>query len=165
MKRISVSACLIIPVLATAAAASAHKAALKPTSTGTQKVKVFLVALDDKGKRGKKIGCDDSLVAVTRTIKPTSSVLRAAVEELLLMPANYNADLGNYWQGENLKVKKITLKAGVATIEITGEGPRVAGICDVPRITEQIEATARQFSSVKKVKVLINGEPLAERIR
>jgi hypothetical protein len=38
--------------------------------TGSRKptqIKVYLVALADNGKSGKKIGCDDSLVAVTQT--------------------------------------------------------------------------------------------------
>ena len=56
----------------------------------TRKVKVYLVALDDKGKKGKKIGCDDSLVAVTRTIKATASPLKAALEELLVAEAREN---------------------------------------------------------------------------
>jgi ABC-type uncharacterized transport system substrate-binding protein len=42
---------------------------------------------------------------------------------------------------------------------------RVAGICDEPRITEQIEATAKQFPTVKTVRVFINGIPLKEAIR
>jgi len=32
----------------------------------TQEIKVFLVAVGDKGKMGKRIGCDDSLVPVAR---------------------------------------------------------------------------------------------------
>jgi hypothetical protein len=35
------------------------------------------------------------------------------------------------------------------------------GVCDTPRITSQIEETARQFPSVKTVKVFINGTPLS----
>jgi len=72
--------------------------------------------------------------------------------------------LGNYWKGSDLKVKSVSLKRGTATIWITGT-LTVAGICDEPRITEQITATARQFSSVKRVRVFVNGTPLREAIR
>jgi len=40
----------------------------------------------------------------------------------------------------------------------------VAGICDEPRITEQIEATAKQFPTVKRVRVFVSGSPLKEAI-
>lgn len=131
-----------------------------------QQVNVFLVALGDNGKIGKKFGCEDSLVPVKRTIKPTRSPLKAALQQLLSIPADYpeNPRLHNYWKGRNLRLKSVLLRKGVATILISGE-IFVAGICDEPRIIEQIEATSRQFASVKKVKVLVNGRPLAEVIR
>lgn len=136
-----------------------------PTAATTQQIKVYLVAVNDKGKKGKKIGCDDSLVAVTRTIPSTQAPLKAALEELLSIPHEYNKELGNYWWGKDLKLKSVSITDGVATIKISGEGPYVAGICDEPRITEQIEETAKQFPTVKKVEVFVNGKPLKEAIR
>jgi spore germination protein GerM len=123
------------------------------------------VAIGDKGKKGKKIGCDDSLVPVTRTVKSAGEPLKATIEELLAIPHEYSKELGNYWWGKNLKVKSVSIADGVATINISGEGPFVAGVCDEPRITEQIEETARQFPAVKKVKVFVNNKTLAEAIR
>ncbi|HEY0003204.1 MAG TPA: GerMN domain-containing protein, partial [Pyrinomonadaceae bacterium] len=134
---------------------------------GVNEVKVYLVALDDKGRMGRKIGCDDSLVPVTRRIKATAAPLRAALEELLSIPQDYaeNPQLHNFWRGRNLRLKSVSIRARVATIHISGEGPFVAGVCDEPRITGQIEATARQFPSVKRVRVFVNGRTLAEAIR
>ena len=139
-----------------------YPAALSKTST----IKVFLVAVGDSGKIGRKIGCDDSLVAVTRTIKATPAPLKAALEELLSIPEEFDSNgqqLGNYWKGTALKLKSVALKNGVATIEITGH-IFVAGICDEPRIEEQIKATAKQFPTVKSIKVAINGIPLRKAI-
>lgn len=133
----------------------------------TTSVKVYLVAVGDNGKNGKKIGCEDSLVAVNRTIEPTSAPLKAALDELLSMPEEQNEggqQLGNFWKGSDLKVKRVSLKAGTASIWITGT-LTVAGICDEPRITEQITATARQFPTVKRVKVYVNGVTLRQAIR
>jgi hypothetical protein len=130
-----------------------------------EEVDVYLVAVGDNGKKGIKIGCDDSLVGIQRKIKPTVAPLRAAIEELLSIPREYSKELGNYWQGKDLKLKDVKIAEGVATIHITGEGPFVGGICDEPRITEQMEKTAMQFSSVNSVKVFVNDKPLAEAIR
>jgi hypothetical protein len=135
------------------------------TGPTTQDVKIYLVAVGDNGKKGKKIGCEDSLVAITRTVKSAGEPLKAAIEELLAIPHEYSKELGNYWWGKNLKVKSLAIADGVATINISGEGPFVAGVCDEPRITEQIEETAKQFPTVKKVKVFVNNKTLAEAIR
>jgi hypothetical protein len=134
------------------------------TAPASREVKVYLVALDDGGKTGRKIGCGDSLVPLTRTIKADGEPLKATIEELLSVPHQYNERLGNYWWGENLKVSGVSLRGGVATIRITGR-LFVAGICDEPRIEEQIKETARQFAGVRRVRVLVNGRALSEAIR
>jgi hypothetical protein len=129
-----------------------------------REVKVFLVALDDKGKRGRRIGCDDSLVPVTRTVAAGGAPLKAAIEELLSVPREYEGGLGNYWAGENLRVQSAVISAGVATVRVRGTLP-VAGVCDEPRIEEQIKATARQFRGVRSVRVFLNGQRLSDAIR
>ena len=131
--------------------------------TAGREVKVFLVALDDKGRRGRRIGCDDSLVPVTRTVR-AGDLLKAAVEELLLIPREYEGGLGNYWAGEGLRVQSAAIAAGVATIRIGGTLP-VAGVCDMPRIEEQIKSTALQFRGVRSVRVFLNGQRLSDAIR
>ena len=124
-------------------------------------VKVFLVAVGDNGK----MGCEDSLVAITRSVKPTAAILKSAVQELLNLPRNYNGKLENFWGGSNLKIKSVTLKKGIATIRLTGDGPMIGGVCDEPRITLQIEETAKQFSTVKRVKIFVNNQTLAQVIK
>lgn len=131
-----------------------------------REVKIFLVALEDGGRRGRRVGCGDSLVSVTRAVNaPGGSVLQAALEELLSAPHEYDARLRNFWRGNNLRVAGVTLRNGLATIRITGEGPFVAGVCDAPRIEEQIRATARQFPTVRRVSVLVNGRRLESVLR
>lgn len=130
----------------------------------TREVKVYLVAVGDAGKAGRKIGCDDSLVAVTRSVKNDGAPLKAAVRELLSMPHEYEGGLGNYWFGERLRVTGATISRGTATIRIAGK-LYVAGVCDEPRIEEQIKETARQFPGVRRVNVFVDGRPLAQVIR
>lgn len=132
----------------------------------SQAIMIYLVALGDNGKTGKKIGCDDSLIAVTRNIKKTTSPLTAAIRELLLIPQHPEGspNLENFWKGNNLKVRSVSLVNGTATIRLSGQ-VFVAGVCDEPRIQSQIEATARQFRTVKNVRVFLGKQTLAEAIR
>ena len=132
----------------------------------SQAIKVYLVAVGDNGKTGKKIGCGDSLVAVTRTIKKTPAPLTAALRELLLTPQHPDGSpkLENFWKGRNLKVTSVSIRNHTATIHISGE-VLVAGVCDEPRIESQIQETARQFPTVKRVRVFIGNRTLAEAIR
>ena len=148
-------------VLSTAAAVEARG---QRRRSDTREVKVYLVSVGDAGRAGRKIGCDDSLVAVTRTVRNDGSPLRAAVRELLSMPREYEGGLGNYWFGERLRVTGATISRGTATIRIAGR-LYVAGVCDEPRIEEQIKETARQFAGVRRVNVFVNGRPLARVIR
>jgi hypothetical protein len=132
----------------------------------TQAIKVYLVALGDDGRTGKKIGCGDSLIAVTRSINKTSAPLIAALRELLLTQPQSEGgqQLENFWKGRNLEVKSVLVRNGTATIRISGE-VFVAGICDEPRIQSQIEATALQFTTVKRVSVFLGKQTLANAIR
>jgi hypothetical protein len=129
-------------------------------------VKIYLVAVGDNGKRGKKTGCDDSLVPVTRRVSDTGAPLRAALQELLSMPPEPvdSPGLQNFWKGRNLSLRSVSIQKQTATILISGE-VFVAGICDEPRIVGQIEETARQFPNVKNVTVFIGKRTLAEAIR
>jgi spore germination protein GerM len=140
----------------------------RDSSQNTQSIKIYLVAVGDEGKTGKKIGCGDSLVAVTRTIKKTAAPLTAAIRELLQTPQHSGVDgspkLENFWKGRNLKVRSVSIVNRTATIRLSGS-VSVAGVCDEPRIESQIDATARQFPTVKRVKVFIGKQALAAAIR
>lgn len=137
-----------------------------PSKAQVTEVKIYLVALGDNGKNGKKIGCEDSLVPVTRKIPATPAPLKAALLELFAdrEPDKKEIDLnlGNYWRG--MELKSVAIENGTAIIHLTGDAPTVAGICDEPRIKGQMIETAKQFPTVKKVKVFINGKPMDELI-
>jgi hypothetical protein len=138
---------------------------LSDRGVAVRKVRVYLVAVGDNGKAGKKIGCDDSLVAINRSIPPTHGPLKAALQQLLSIPSEYGEvpKLNNFWKGRNLRLKSVSIWRRTAIIRIAGE-IFVAGICDEPRIVEQIEATARQFPSVQRVRVFVGNRTLAEAI-
>jgi len=133
-----------------------------------QSINIYLVAVGDDGKTGKKIGCGDSLIAVTRTIEKTAAPLTVAIRELLQTPQHPSVDgrsnLENFWKGRNLKVRSVSIVNHTASIRLSGT-LSVSGVCDEPRIESQIDATARQFPTVKRVKVFIGNQTLAAAIR
>jgi spore germination protein GerM len=131
-------------------------------AAGTREVKLFLIAVGDAGRSGKKIGCGDSVVAVTRELQPTRTPLRAALEELLRIPRNYGSDpeLYNALHQSELRLVSVSVSRGIARLSFAGRLV-MGGVCDGPRVQAQIEETALQFPTVKKVKVFINGAHLS----
>ncbi|MBI5652541.1 MAG: GerMN domain-containing protein [Chloroflexi bacterium] len=131
------------------------------TPTGTMKIKVFFVALDDKGKSGKAIGCADSIVAVERLIPITTAPLTAALRELFsLRDAQIGqSGLYNALAQSPLKIESVSIIGERAEIQLSGT-LKLGGVCDNPRVDAQIKETALQFSNIKSVSVSINGTPL-----
>ncbi len=131
-------------------------------SEGLDKVNIYLVAMGDNGASGEMIGCGDSLVAVEVSIAPTLGVLRAALTELFNLEgqAYYGqSGLYNSLNLSSLYVADAMVVDGLATVYL--EGTLIyGGECDIPRIEEQLRATALQFSTVDQVKFYVNGERL-----
>jgi len=126
-------------------------------------VQIFLIALEDNGQSGKKIGCDDSVVPVQVTIPATQSVLRAALEALLSLKDQFYGQSGLYnaLYQSNLQVEGVKIEGGKAVINLSGT-LMLGGVCDNPRVEAQIEETALQFATVSEVAVFVNGKPLEE---
>src|SRR5262245_36805996 len=89
---------------ATAVAAQA----LAPATASTT-VKVFMLALEDNGKSGKKIGCNDSVIGVERAVPRTPAPLGAAIRELLSIRDRIYGQSGLYnaLSLSNLKVDAV----------------------------------------------------------
>jgi hypothetical protein len=155
------------PTLAATVAIPTQPAA-RPTSTrtpiaasGTMKIKVFMIAIEDGGKSGKKIGCNDSVVPVERVIPATTAPLTASIRELISLHDQYYGQSGLYnaLYQSNLKIGSVSLTAGKASINLQGT-VTLGGTCDSPRVAAQIQETALQFSTVKQATVTVNGVPL-----
>lgn len=157
-KRVLASLCLATFL----AASSSADAARASSGVGAREVKLFLVALDDNGKSGAKLGCNDSLVPITREVSPTRAPLRAALEELLKLPQKGGPQdsLHNALYGSKLKLGRVYVRRGEAVVHFNGL-LTTGGVCDAPRVRGQIEATALQFPQVRRVRVYVNGRPLS----
>lgn len=128
----------------------------------TQGIKVFLIALDDNGARGKKVGCGDSAVSYSLEIAPTKAVLKASIDELLSLKEKTYGDglLHNALAGSKLRADTVSInEAGLARIELSGTY-RFTGVCEDARFIAQITQTALQFESVREVKIFLNGRDL-----
>jgi hypothetical protein len=102
-------------------------------------------------------GCDDSLVTVSDEIQVLASVehqVQAAVQRLLIRDPG---SLYNVFFGKNLIVEEVTLAGGTATIHLVGS-LALGGVCDDPRVEEQLRATATQFAGVDDIEIYLNGE-------
>ena len=166
---------MINAVTATPASTQAQRSTLPPrptlppptaaspasTSSASRTVKIFLIALGDNGKSGKKIGCDNSVVGVDVSIAPTAAVLRAAIEALLAVKTrNYGqSGLITVLNQSNLKVENVNIRDGKAMIDLSGT-LLIGGVCDNTRVQAQFEETAKQFETVKDVEVFINNKTL-----
>jgi hypothetical protein len=130
---------------------------------GTMRVKLYFVAMNDNGVAGKKIGCNDSLVAVDRSIPTTNAPLTASLKELFsLTDKNYGqSGLYNALYQSKLKIVSISILSGKATINLSGSLV-LGGVCDNPRVQAQIEQVALQFSTVRTVAVFLNGISLQQ---
>jgi len=126
-------------------------------------VSIFLIAQNDNGKAGKLVGCGDSVVAVERQVASTDAILKATIEELLSMKDQFYTKSGLYnaYYQTDLKLANVNIENGVATIKLTGTFSS-SGTCDDPRFKAQVEETAKQFPTVKEVKIYINDKTIEE---
>lgn len=124
---------------------------------------IYLIAIDDNGQSGPKIGCNDSVIPVRVEFPPTTAPLTTALERLLALKDQFYGQSGlyNVLYQSTLQLEKVTVQNGTATIRLTGQ-LRLSGVCDAPRVQAQIEQTALQFSSVQDVDIFLNGRPLAD---
>ena len=136
----------------------------EPVSQGLDRVKIYLVAIGGNGVSGKLIGCGDSLVPVEVSITPTLGVLRAALNELFKLEGQQyygQSGLYNALYQSDLAIADVAVIGGEARIYLTGT-IMLGGVCDNPRVEEQLKALALQFNTVERVSIFINEEPLED---
>jgi LysM repeat protein len=122
------------------------------------RVTIHLIAVGDSGQSGKEIGCDDSVVPVEVTISPTNAPLRASLEKLLSIKDQYYGQSGLYnalYQSD-LWVEDAKIVDRHAVVHLAGS-ENVGGVCDVPRVSAQLQETVLQFSTVDSTTVYVNG--------
>jgi hypothetical protein len=138
---------------------------LPPTSTpsqGATNIRIFLIALEDNGATGKKIGCNDSVIPVLVNIEPTLGVLRASLNELFKLEGQRYYGLSGFYNSlyqSHLSIDSLNILNREAIIKLKGT-LTMGGACDNPRVKAQLEEIALQFKTVDKVSIFVNGIPL-----
>jgi spore germination protein GerM len=123
-------------------------------------VALYFIARGDEGQSGIGIGCGDSAIPVEISIEPTPAPLTAAMEQLLAAQTEYYGQSGLYnaLHRSTLSLERAAVENGVATIALSGNVIITGGECETPRFEAQIKQTARQFPTVDRVVVYINGQ-------
>lgn len=132
---------------------------IEPTTTiNDQTVTIFLVAIEDNGISGIKIGCDDSLIPVEVIVKSDHESPWNALSALLDLDEVYFGESGLYnaLHQSRLEIRSYEINAGKAKVYLEGE-LMLGGVCDTPRVEEQILATILQDGQIDEVEVYING--------
>ena len=120
-------------------------------------VNIYLVAYEGSNLSGKTIGCNDILVPITKNVLVENNGVESALNELLI--TKDSEELKNFVKGPSLLVYQVTIANGIADVYLKGDF-HISGVCDIPRIKEQLYETAKQFSEIKKVKIYINDKTL-----
>ncbi len=120
-------------------------------------VNIYLVAYEGSNLSGKTIGCNDILTPITKNVSVENNEVESALNELLI--TKDSEVLKNFVKGPSLLVYQVTIANGIADVYLKGDF-HISGVCDIPRIKEQLYETAKQFSDIKKVKFYVNNETL-----
>jgi len=133
-----------------------------PTSGKTMTLKIFLIAVNDNGASGPKIGCGDSVVAVDRVLPNSSSPLTDVTKYLVALRGQYYGQppLYNVFYQSKLTVDSVILNGTKASFHLRGT-MSLGGECDDPRFEAQLKYTALQFPTVKSVEIFVNNKLLS----
>jgi len=130
--------------------------------TVTDRAPIFLVALEDGGVDGRRIGCGDSAVAVEVALERRQAALPGALEALLAMREDYDTRSGLYnaLHASRLDIERIDWKGAEVKVHLKGY-LEIGGECDIPRVLAQLTETALQFPDVQRATFYLEGKPLA----
>jgi hypothetical protein len=134
-----------------------------PFGEPTEEAVIYLVDIGNTRGVAEEFGCDDSLVPLTIPIPivDTAEARIAATLQPLLALGETTGPLDVWYNalGTDLYVQSIALNNGAATINLVGQ-LTLGGVCDNPRVEEQLRATVLAFDDVNEVLFLLNGAPV-----
>lgn len=129
-------------------------------------LKIYMIYLEDNGSHGEKIGCDDSVIPLTKFVKvrtkQTEDAIIAALTQLLAIHSP-TTEQGYYTalHQSNLTVSNVTIEQRIAHVQLTGTY-LFGGVCDNPRFEAQLIHTVTQFDDIDEARITINGKSLAD---
>jgi hypothetical protein len=129
----------------------------------TEQVRVFLIAPQDGGVLGQRVGCGDSAVPVEVKLPRAEPALYGALHALLGKRSRNDQASGYYnaLYASPLELQRIERVGGEARIHLTGY-LEVGDSCDGQRALAQLTETALQFQDVQRVQLWLDGKPLRD---
>lgn len=141
---------------------SRHATALR-AGQPAEKVRVFLISPDDKGRSGKKVGCGDSAVPFEIALPHPEPALEGALRALLGLKGQYHEPSGLYnaLYTSSLDLVRIERQGNAARVYLKGY-LELGGECDNPRMLAELQETALQFTDVTRVQFYLEDKPLPQ---
>jgi sporulation and spore germination protein len=127
--------------------------------TRTRKVRVYVIALNDK-TAGRAVGCGDSAVPLELELPSPQPALEGALTALLSLDERPQTQgLYNALAHSPLKLDRIDRAGPEVRVYLTGY-VELGGECDSPRVLAQLTETALQFQDVQRAQFFLDGKPL-----
>lgn len=132
--------------------------ALPPVPRGVSFANIYLV--ETEPEPGVAVdtgfGCGDRLVPIA--VPSWSDGLHGAISALLAQSDTLGL-LNVLHQPDALVVDSVAVGPSTSHVHISGR-LTLGGVCDHPRISEQLNATARAASTTDSIAFFVNGEPI-----
>jgi hypothetical protein len=132
------------------------------TPSGEDAIYIYLI----QPETGGPVACGDSLISINTGLWRTGDVesdVRTSLERLFVKQ-QWIAGLYNPAYLSNIQVDSVKFKAfqGILSIRLSGTYVRSGDRCDDRRVREQVWNTIRQFSGIKTIDILLNGNLLGD---
>jgi hypothetical protein len=136
--------------------------AAPPTPFGEDAIYIYMIQKDSGGK----VACGDSIVPINTGLWRTGDVesdVRTALQRLFVKQ-QFIAGLNNPAYLSNIQVDSVDFRnfQGIISIRLSGTYVRSGDRCDDRRVREQVWSTIRQFSGIKTIDILLNGNLLGD---
>jgi hypothetical protein len=133
-----------------------------PTASGDEAIYVYYIFTNNDGP----LHCGDSAVKVNTGAYRTGNIETDVTTALqrLFTKQQYFGNLYNPVYLSNWRIDSVDFKAyeGLVNVSLSGGYVRSGDRCDDSRVRTQIWSTIRQFSGVKTVYILMNGNLLGD---
>lgn len=110
------------------------------------------------GRKGSNNDCS-KVFSLPRSIPQTKALATVTMQKLLAGPTAAESAQGFSTQiPAGTTLNSVRVANGTATVDLSNQLSTAAGACRVTAIRSQIERTLRQFSTVQRVAITVNGK-------
>jgi hypothetical protein len=135
-----------------------------PFGVATETANIYLVDVGNQRGLEDEFGCNDSLWTLEIPIPVLGTVearIVATLQPLFALDDAIVDQIGAYnaLSGATIVITGVEVDNGHARVDLEGQFA-LGGVCDDPRVEEQLRATVLQFDEVDDVTFYLNGEDI-----